>query len=108
MKIKEGGVTMNTITEYNTTPTFYPMSEKGNELQIENSDDNKLFNSDILELKGKEQAAEKAQKAEKAEISKKTMMDLKEMKSFLFMLIGSDLMVETDELKKGNTFNSLA
>ncbi|MCP4132804.1 MAG: hypothetical protein GY754_17695 [bacterium] len=40
--------------------------------------------------------------------SKKVMMDLNEMKSFLFMLIGSSIRVEPETNMTGSNFNTLA
>ena len=71
--------------------------------QFKNSGSVKIFNTD-----GKGIESMEAVKGLENEIPEKVMMDLKDVQNFLYMLIGSDIKVESGRDQIGNSVNTVA
>ncbi len=70
--------------------------------------DKGLIIEEPLKEVGKKDIPEKESKQENQKIRENMMMDLSEVKNFLFMLIGAEIKIESENSQSGRMFNTLA
>jgi hypothetical protein len=96
------------ITNTSTTTNNYhnPFQDENTSEEIISK--NPKIKEEKVNLKSEESENQKEKTAFNIKIADKTLMDLKDMQNFLFMMIGLDIKIEAENVETGSNINILS